>query len=74
MAIQYINVDNVQTRFMQSFVNLTRMNSGLFPALSTVQISRPENTTTTSLTVVQIYDQYALRVTNLSGQSTLLGA
>jgi hypothetical protein len=84
MAIQYIQVDNLQTRIMQSFVNLTKAEPTKYPALSTVQISTPENlqpfpanTTVPSLTVVQIYDQFAFRVASLSAgslQSVLLGA
>ena len=83
MAIQYIQVDNLQTRIMQSFVNLTKAEPTKYPALSTVQISAPENlqpfvnTTVPSLTVVQIYDQFAFRVASLSAgslQSVLLGA
>jgi hypothetical protein len=85
MAIQYIQVDNLQTRIMQSFVNLTKAEPTKYPALSTVQISIPENlqpfpvgnTNVPPLTVVQIYDQFAFRVASLSAgslQSVLLGA
>ena len=86
MAIQYVKVDNVQTRIMQSFVNLTKANASVYPALSTIQVLNPENlqpfpvgnTTVPALTVVQIYDQFAFRVASLSGfnsiQSVLLGA
>lgn len=83
MAIQYIKVDNIQTRIMQSFVNLTEANPSAYPSLSTVQIQQPENlqnnTVVPALTVVQIYDQFALRVASLSAgygtslQSVLLG-
>jgi len=81
MAIQYTYVDNIQTRIMQSFVNLTKAEPTKYPALSTIQISQPENlqtgTTVPALTVVQIYDQWAFRVASLSAdslQSILLGS
>jgi len=84
MPIQYVNVDNVQTRIMQSFVNLTKTNPTAYPSLSTVQILQPENlqnnTVVPALTVVQIYDQFAFRVASLSAgwssslQSVLLGS
>ena len=81
MAIQYTYVDNIQARIMQSFVNLTKAEPTKYPALSTIQISQPENlqtgTTVPALTVVQIYDQWAFRVASLSAdslQSILLGS
>ena len=81
MAIQYTYVDNIQARIMKSFVNLTKAEPTKYPALSTIQISQPENlqtgTTVPALTVVQIYDQWAFRVASLSAdslQSILLGS
>ena len=78
MAIQYVKVDNIQTRIMQSFVNLTKSDPTKYPALSSIQISQPENSTVLpALTVVQIYDQFAFRVASLSAsnlQSVFLGA
>lgn len=84
MPIQYVNVDNIQTRIMQSFVNLTKANPSVYPSLSTIQIQQPQNlqnnTVVPALTVVQIYDQFAFRVASLSAgygtslQSVLLGS
>ena len=34
---QWINVDNFQTRVMNCFVNLTKANSALYPALTTTK-------------------------------------
>jgi len=62
MAANYVYVDSFQTRFSQSFVNLTKLNSTTFPAVTTVDVGfRDSDTTTPSITTYFIYDQYALR-------------
>jgi len=58
MAVQIIKVDTPITRFTQSFVNLTEINSTTYPAVTTVQI---DNTMNIPLTTYSIYDQWAFR-------------
>ncbi len=67
MPLQYTNVDSLQTRIMQSFVNLTRLNSTRFPASTSMQIQYGD-TGTAMLTAYFIYDQYAFRTIAVSGQ------
>lgn len=57
-------VDTFQTRFFNSFANLTRQNSTKFPAITTVRIEPNylPGTATDLLTSYTIYDQWALRV------------
>lgn len=62
MPVQVNYVDTFQTRFFQSFVNLTKINSTTYPAVTTVQI---HDTNTEPLTAYNIYDQWALRTTNV---------
>lgn len=62
MPLEIRKVDTFQTRFYQSFVNLTKFNGTNYPATSVVQITNYPGTTTEALTTIQIYDQYALRV------------
>lgn len=63
MPIQINKVDTFQTRFYQSFVNLTKYNSTSYPAVTTRQVDIPENCTNCeALTTINIYDQWALRV------------
>jgi hypothetical protein len=63
MPLVINKIDNFQTRVAQSYVNLTRYNSSLYPATSVISIDRPEwDSGAEALTAVNIYDQYALRV------------
>jgi hypothetical protein len=63
MPITRTTVDTFQTRFNQSFVNLTKYNSTLYPALTTVRYEYPDNCTNCEgLTAYSYYDQWALRV------------
>jgi len=64
MPVQINRVDTFQTRFYQSFVNLTKFNSTSYPAVTSVQIDQtPEFCSTCeALTAYNIYDQWALRV------------
>jgi hypothetical protein len=59
MPAQTNYIDTFQTRFFQSFVNLTKEDSTTYPAVTTVQV---QNTNTEPLTTYSIYDQWALRV------------
>jgi hypothetical protein len=66
MSVNYVKVDTFQTRFSQSFVNLTQLNPTTFPATTSVNIEyRDSDTTTPSLTNYFIFDQWALRTTAL---------
>ena len=58
MAIQYVNVDTPVTRFAQSFVNLTEIDSTIWPALTTKQV---DTTMYNPLTTYSIYSQWAFR-------------
>lgn len=58
MASQKINVDTPATRFNQSFVNLTQINSTTYPATTSVRI---DNTMNVPLTTYYTYDQWAFR-------------
>ena len=64
MAIEINRPDTFQTRFFQSFVNLTKYNSTSYPAITTVRITPMdvECTTCEALTSYSVYDQWALRV------------
>jgi len=63
MPLEINKIDTFQTRFYQSFVNLTKNNSTSYPAVTSIRITRPENCTTCeALTSISIYDQWALRV------------
>jgi len=62
MPVTVTKVDSFQTRLFQSFVNLTKSDSSLYPALTTMSIDQPENTTVEGVTAYQIYDQWAVRV------------
>ena len=59
MATQFQVVDSLQTRLFQSFINLTKSNSTVYPALTVTQI---DTTLTEPLTTHFIYDQFALRL------------
>jgi len=59
MPIEINRPDTFQTRFFQSFVNMTQLSGNtLFPAVTTVNIHA---TNTEALTSYTIYDQWALR-------------
>lgn len=64
MPVTVTKVDTLQTRIFQSFVNLTKYNNTLYPAVTTRSIQNPDPTCTTceGLTAYQIYDQWALRI------------
>lgn len=61
MPIQVNYVDTFQTRFNQSFVNMTQQDSTTYPAITTKQI----DTDNPSLTCFNVYDLWALRVKNV---------
>ena len=74
MALLNINkIDTFQTRFFQSFVNLTKFDSTLYPAVTTFVTQRQENCPTCPpLSTYNIYDQWALRVvTNAAPTSAI---
>jgi hypothetical protein len=58
MPVEINYVDTFQTRCFQSFVNLTKINSTTYPAVTTVRI---QGTGTTALTTYNVYDQWAVR-------------
>ena len=63
MAIEINRFDNFQTRFFQSFVNMTQLSvNTLFPAVTTVNIHATNNEPLTSYTV---YDQWALIISKI---------
>ncbi len=64
MPVEIIKPDTFQTRFYNSFVNLTNQDSTKFPATTSVRIepSYIDGTGTDLLTSYTIYDQYALRI------------
>lgn len=53
-----VKVDDLQTRMMMSYVNLTQSNNTLYPAVTSMTI---DNTMMLPLTTYYIYDQFALR-------------
>jgi hypothetical protein len=61
MAQTVTYVDSIQTRIFQSFVNLTKLNSTIYPAVTTVSLGYNDTTTGVATTAYQIYDQWALR-------------
>jgi len=75
MALELNRIDTFQTRFFQSFVNLTKYNSTQYPAVTSIRIDRPENCTTCeALTSISIYDQWALRVVTNAAPITAITA
>lgn len=75
MALEINKIDTFQTRFFQSFVNLTKFNSTSYPAVTSIRIDKPENCTTCeALTSVTIYDQWALRVVTDTAPTTTITA
>jgi len=74
MSARYFYPDSLETRFAVSFVNLTRYNATLYPAITTVAYDyRDSDTTTPSITTYRIYPQFALRVATLSGSPVSSG-
>lgn len=73
MPVTRTTVDTFQTRFYQSFVNLTKYNSTSYPAITTIRYEYPDNCTNCEgLTAYSIYDQWALRVvTNAAPLNTI---
>ena len=76
MPVEIRRPDTFQTRFYNSFVNLTRQNSTKYPAITTVRVEAPligpPSTNADLLTSYSIYDQFALRVwTNQEPASAL---
>jgi hypothetical protein len=62
MAKQFTIVDNFQTKFSQSFVDLTALDSTTYPAITTVSLDQHEmGNGVPPLSVYNIYRQYALR-------------
>lgn len=67
MPIEINKIDTFQTRVYQSFVNLTSENSSLYPANTSVRITRQENCTECEpLTTYSIFDQWAVRFKTVS--------
>lgn len=63
MPLEINRIDTFQTRVFQSFVNMTAENSTVYPATTSIKISRPENCTDCeALTSISIYDQWAFRI------------
>lgn len=64
MPVEINHIDTFQTRFYQSFVNLTKQNSSTYPALTVVKIEPNylPGTATDLLTSYNVYDQFALRI------------
>ena len=62
MPVEIKHIDTFQTRFFQSFVNLTKQDSTEYPATSVITYTNYPGTNAESLTSVAIYDQFALRV------------
>jgi hypothetical protein len=67
MATAATYVDTFQTRFMQSFVNLTKINSTKWPAVTSAQVEYSDMSSVPQLTAYFVYDQYALRTASVSG-------
>jgi len=62
MPLEINHIDNFQTRFYQSFVNMTALDSTNFPATTTTRIQNFPGTYQEPLTSISVYDQFALRV------------
>jgi hypothetical protein len=75
MAQTVTYVDSWQTRFMQSFVNLTKLNSTTWPAVTTVRYEYNDTSvggaSVPVLTAYYVYDQFAFRTVSLSGLQTV---
>jgi hypothetical protein len=66
MPSEIKHIDTFQTRFFQSFVNLTKQDSTTYPATSAITYTNYPGTQAESLTSICIYDQFALRVSTAS--------
>jgi hypothetical protein len=62
MPLERTHIDNFQTRFYQSFFNMTAFDSTAFPATTTIRIQNFPGTYQEPLTSISTYDQFALRV------------
>ena len=74
MPVEIKHIDTFQTRFFNSFVNLTKQDSTKYPAITTTRIEPAylQGTSTDLLTSYTIFDQFALRVwTNNAPLSTI---
>jgi len=68
MAQTVTYVDSFQTRYMQSFVNLTKVNSTLYPAVTTMQLQYGDTSDGTNpVSAYFVFDQWALRTVAASG-------
>lgn len=67
MSVQINHIDTFQTRFIQSFVNLTKIDSTTYPANTSVVIGYNDTTNGPAVTAYNIYDQWALRVVSDGG-------
>lgn len=55
-------VDSFQTRFMQSFVNLTLLDRTLYPSVTTMKLQYGDTSDGTNpVSAYFVYDQWALR-------------
>lgn len=73
MASTVTYVDTFQTRFMNSFVNLTRLDNTKWPAITATKFEYSDTNfgNIPPLTAYYVYDQFALRVASLSGLQTI---
>lgn len=62
MASTITYVDTFQTRFMQSFVNLTNLDRTCYPAVTTMQLQYGDTSDGNNpVSAYFVYDQWALR-------------
>lgn len=67
MAISVTKVDTFQARFMQSFVNLTQLDSTAYPAVTSMQLQYGDTSDGNNpVSAYFIYDQWALRTYDVS--------
>jgi hypothetical protein len=67
MSVQINYVDTFQTRYAQSFVNLTKIDSTTYPANTSISIGYNDTTSGPAVTAYNVYDQWALRVVTDGG-------
>lgn len=68
MSVTRTYVNSFQSKVEQSYVNLTKLNSTLYPATTSVQYQYTDSSSgTPAVTAYFIYDQYALRTIAASG-------
>lgn len=66
MAITVTKVDTFQTRFAQSFVNLTELDSTTYPAVTSMQLQYGDTSDGNNpVSAYFIYDQWALRTVSV---------